>query len=209
MNLKTILYQNYNSHLSDCIGIYDDVISKEKCNEIIEFTDSSLQIRVDDHRKQSREVQLIGDPRPEARLLSTELLETIYPYGDKFERSLWDKCHEDYKPEDYTLTESYKTNFSSLQIQKYTPEDKGYPAVHVEQGGDKSLIRRYLAVILYLNDIEEGGETIFPMCGTSVEPVAGRLAIWPSGIPFYHCGLPTVKQDKYIITSWFEFLLGL
>ncbi len=113
-------------------------------------------------------------------------------------------CHEDYIPTDIPMTKAFNTGFRSLQIQKYTPEDKGYPAVHIEAGPDH--IKRYLAAILYLNDVfDNGGETVFPMGGRVVEPECGTVVVFPSGIPFYHCGNPT-KIDKYILTTWFEFM---
>ena len=89
------------------------------------------------------------------------------------------------------------------RTKKYTPEDRGYSAVHIESGPEH--IKKYLAVILYLNTINDDGETVFPMCGKAIEPEAGMVAIFPTGIPFYHCGNPS-KIDKYIITSWFEFM---
>jgi uncharacterized protein YjlB len=56
-----------------------------------------------------------------------------------------------------------------------------------------------------LNDVETDGETVFPMGGKAIEPEEGKVVIWPTGIPFYHCGNKSAT-DKYILTSWFEFL---
>ena len=147
-------------------------------------------------------MQLIGDPRPDAVDYKNELFEKIYPLGIKFEEHLHSLCHNDFKPFDKPLTSINNTGFRSLQIQKYTPEDKGYSAVHVESGGEH--YKKYLAVILYLNDVEDG-ETVFPMAGTAITPEVGTVAIWPAGLPFYHCGLKS-KTTKYIITTWFEFM---
>ena len=154
---------------------------------------------------QYQSLQLIGDPREEAKNWVDVLTQIIYPYGPKLERHLHSLCHNDYKPYDKPLSETNKMFFRSLQIQKYTPNDSGYPAVHVEDGPGH--FQKYLAVILYLNDIfpPAGGETVFPMAGTAIEPEAGLLAIWPSSIPFFHRGNPS-KIDKYIITTWFEFM---
>jgi hypothetical protein len=43
------------------------------------------------------------------------------------------------------------------------------------------------------------------MGGTAILPETGKVAIWPTGLPFYHCGRKS-ESDKYILTSWFEFL---
>ena len=160
-----------NASLSDCIKVYSNIFSSDWCEDLITYFENSLYVRTDDHRKQSNEMQLIGDPRPDAI---------------------------DYKK----LTDIYNTGFRSLQIQRYTPEDKGYSAVHVESGQEH--YKKYLAVIVYLNDVE-GGETIFSMGDTSITPKTGSVAIWPAGLPFYHCGLKS-KTTKYILTTWFEFM---
>ena len=43
------------------------------------------------------------------------------------------------------------------------------------------------------------------MAGTAITPSVGSVAIWPAGLPFYHCGLKS-KTTKYILTTWFEFI---
>jgi len=202
VNLASVLHLNFDSHLSECIKTYDKVFTSDWCEDLISYFENSLQIRTDDHRKQASELQLIGDPRPDAIEYKNELFERLYPIGTQYEQYLHSLCHPDYKPFDKPLTDIYATGFRSLQIQKYSPEDKGYPAVHIESG--KEHYKKYLALIVYLNEVD-GGETIFPMAGTSIDPQVGSVAIWPSGIPFYHCGLKS-KTTKYILTSWFEFM---
>ena len=203
MKLSAEMFRSNNEHLSSCVRSYD-VVPKDFCIELIEWFEESKTVRVNDHRKQSTELQIIGDPRPKAEEYKHRLFDYLYPLGEEFEMDIYSKCREDYIPTDVPMTKGFNTGFRSLQIQKYTPEDKGYPAVHIESGPEH--IKKYLAVILYLNTIDSdyGGETVFPMCGQAIEPEAGEVAIFPTGIPFYHCGNPS-KIDKYIITSWFEF----
>jgi len=200
MDLHYRLKASNNSFLSDCI-VTKRVFASDWCEDLIDYFENSLHYRTDDHRKQTDQLQLIGDSRPDAIDYKNYLFEKLYPLGIEYEEYLHSLCHNDYKPYDRPLTEIYKTGFRSLQIQKYSPDDKGYPAVHVESG--KEHHQKYLAVIVYLNDVEEG-QTVFPMCGTAITPEVGLVAIWPSGLPFYHCGLPS-KTTKYILTTWFEF----
>lgn len=203
MKLHYELQAHASSTISEAIKQYRNIVPKVLCKELIDWFEESKTVRVDDHRKQSQELQIIGDPRTDALVYKHVLFDYIYPLGERYEKEMYDLCHEDYKPQDTFLTKAFNTGFRSLQIQKYTPEDKGYPAVHIESGPDH--VKKYLAVILYLNDVYDGGETVFPMGGTAIEPEAGKIAIWPVGIPFYHCG-NHAKTVKYIITSWFEFL---
>jgi prolyl 4-hydroxylase len=39
---------------------------------------------------------------------------------------------------------------------------------------------RILTVFLYLNDVEEGGETDFPTLGLSITPKKGKIVLWPN-----------------------------
>ena len=203
MKLHYELKRDNDRHLSDCIISYPDIVPEALCTKLIEFFEESITFRVDDHRKQAQEMQLMGDPRPQAVAYKQLLHNLIYPLGEKYERELHALCHTDYMPADAPLTEIYTTGFRSLQIQKYTPEDKGYPAVHVESGSEHTA--KYLALIVFLNNVNKGGETVFPMCGTAITPETGKVVIWPTGLPFYHCGNKS-GSDKYILTSWFEFL---
>ena len=203
MRLHYQLKRDNDTYLSEVIGQYDNIVPKILCRELIEFFEKSITFKVNDHRKQATEMQLMGDPRPQAVAYKQLLHSLIYPLGEKYERELHAICHTDYKPADEPLTKIFQTGFRSLQIQKYTPKDKGYPAVHVESGPAHTA--KYLALIVHLNDVEEGGETVFPMCGTAIQPETGNVVIWPAGLPFYHCGNKS-GSDKYILTSWFEFL---
>ena len=55
---------------------------------------------------------------------------------------------------------------------------------------------------LYLNTIEDGGETEFLYQGKRVKAEQGKLLIWPAGFTHVHRGNPPLKESKYILTSW-------
>jgi hypothetical protein len=63
---------------------------------------------------------------------------------------------------------------------------------------------RQVSVILYLNDVLVGGETVFDG-GLSVTPRAGRALVFPSSFCFQHCGKPPVSNPKYLIVAWLHF----
>ena len=92
-------------------------------------------------------------------------------------------------------------HFSAVKIQKTCPGE-GYHIWHVEAGSTCDMLKRIMAYTIYLNDIEEGGETEFLYQHTRVKPKKGRLVLWPAMFPFVHRGNPPLKEDKYIITSW-------
>jgi prolyl 4-hydroxylase len=80
------------------------------------------------------------------------------------------------------------------------------------QANRESLARsgqRVSTLIAYLNDVEEGGETVFPRAGLTVSPQAGqglyfescnrRGQVDPRSL---HAGLPVVRGEKWIATKW-------
>lgn len=65
--------------------------------------------------------------------------------------------------------------------------------------------------MVFLNDVEEGGETHFTDIGIKIQPKRGVLLLWnnatPEGVPnegTMHAGTPVVKGAKYIITKWYR-----
>ncbi len=90
----------HDTYLSEVIKEYKDIVPKVLCKELIEFFEESITFRIDDHRKQSQEMQLMGDPRPQAVAYKQILHDLIYPLGEKYERELHTLCHTDYMPAD-------------------------------------------------------------------------------------------------------------
>ena len=69
-----------------------------------------------------------------------------------------------------------------------------------QHGG--SYPNRVLTYIIYLNDIEEGGETELLHKRVRIKPKTGRIVIFPAGFPYVHRGNPPLTGVKYILTSW-------
>lgn len=91
--------------------------------------------------------------------------------------------------------------FTDIKIQKTIPTE-GYHVWHVEKNYKNLICNRVLVYTVYLNDIDEGGETEFLLMRQRVKPVKGRISIFPAYFPFVHRGNPPLKQEKYIVTSW-------
>ena len=86
------------------------------------------------------------------------------------------------------------------------PEGAAYTEDAMKRGGQRSI-----TAMAYLNRVEEGGATLFPRLGLSIEPKPGALLIWnnadPDGRPnplTIHAGMPVVRGVKYIITKWYR-----
>jgi prolyl 4-hydroxylase len=71
--------------------------------------------------------------------------------------------------------------------------------------------QRTWTAMVFLNQPEEGGHTLFPEAGVRVAPRAGNLLTWNNldkdGAPnpfSAHAGTPVVKGLKYVITKWYR-----
>jgi prolyl 4-hydroxylase len=86
----------------------------------------------------------------------------------------------------------------------YFPPALPGSAVHIAHGG-----QRIATLIIYLNSVADGGETIFPEINFNVVPVQGR-AVYFSYFDrngnidplTYHGGNPVKQGDKWIATKW-------
>jgi prolyl 4-hydroxylase len=73
--------------------------------------------------------------------------------------------------------------------------------------------QRVSTLIVYLNDVIEGGETVFPEVGFSVVPRRGngvyfeytnsRMQVDPRSA---HGGAPVIQGEKWIVTKWMRSL---
>lgn len=90
-----------------------------------------------------------------------------------------------------------------LQMIKYNPNTDFYKP-HADSGPD---FPRCISSILYLNNIDEGGDTYFDKFNISVSPKAGRLLMFPSNFIYTHEGRPPINQTKYVIVTWFNTLI--
>ena len=89
-------------------------------------------------------------------------------------------------------------------VQKY-PKGGAYHGWHAERDGMSSA-HRHLVFMTFLNDITDAGETEFKYQKLKVKPQKGLTLIWPSDWTHTHRGIPSVTQEKYIVTGWYSFV---
>ena len=95
----------------------------------------------------------------------------------------------------------------ALLLQKTCPT-KGFHHWHCENSSWHDAAR-WVAWMVYLNDVEEGGETEFLYQSLRIKPKKGMAVIWPGTYTHLHRGNPPLKGDKYILTGWFTLTNGM
>ena len=97
-----------------------------------------------------------------------------------------------------------------MQILRYTPGQE-YKAHHDYFSSTSEGVKnnRISTLIMYLNDVEQGGETFFPKLNLSVTPQKGMAVYFEY---FYndkdlneltlHGGAPVITGEKWVATQW-------
>tara|TARA_B100001250_G_scaffold89717_1_gene74438 strand:+ start:72 stop:719 length:648 start_codon:yes stop_codon:yes gene_type:complete len=93
--------------------------------------------------------------------------------------------------------------FQNYSVRVYHPNE-GKFTYHFDQyaGG---AVTRLFAVIMYLNDVEEGGETEFPNHRLACKCEKGKVLIFPCNYLFPHQGNMPVSNPKYICTGFINW----
>ena len=91
------------------------------------------------------------------------------------------------------------------QQQREEREEQGGRPGHQDGVGGQ----RVATVVVYLADVEGGGETVFPGIGLSIRPRAGSAAYFEyfnqQGLVdsrCLHAGAPVSRGEKWIATKW-------
>ena len=92
-------------------------------------------------------------------------------------------------------------------VQLYAPGNY-YSVWHCENNGNPQYRNRHLAFMTYLNTVTNGGGTEFVYQKREIQARQGLTLVWPAHFTHTHRGIPSMTEDKYIITGWLEFLDG-
>lgn len=181
------------------IILFGNVLSKDECKQMIELskpkldkstTVNNLTGETELHKNrtsygaffQINETPLIASI--DRRV--SELMQLPITHGEGLQILHYQKGGE-YKP----------------HLDYFPPQETG-SRVHLAHGG-----QRVATLILYLNNVEEGGETIFPEINLKVAPMQGNALYFaytnsknqvdPLTL---HGGCPVLRGEKYIATKW-------
>lgn len=181
------------------VALLDDLLSPEECRRLVELATGRLQ-RSQVVDRASGEAQSSGLRTSEGAHFA--LGEN--PVVDCLERRI------------AALTGVPIDHGEPLQVLHYLPGGEYRPhhdyfpaaepgsAAHLRCGG-----QRIATVVVYLADVEEGGETVFPSLRLSIRPRVGSAAYFeycdrhgevdPRCL---HAGAPVRRGEKWIATKW-------
>ena len=188
------------------IKIYDDVIDADSCNMLIGKFEAAEEDQYEEVRQVERDKAIAFT---QINLVNNEdwasvqkgMLEVFQDYIMAYIND----CK--IAPKQWPQTYGYE----AIRMKRYLNNnyDRFDPHVDVK---NQETSRRFLAFFIYLNDVDEGGETEFISInkpGTyiplKIEPRRGRLLMFPPLWMYYHAGLKPVSNNKYLIHSYCHY----
>lgn len=88
----------------------------------------------------------------------------------------------------------------------------GHYTVHHDAVSTSLLYNRIATFLIYLTDVTQGGATVFPWVGVSVQPKKGMALLWynldRAGIRdgrLEHAACPVLIGDKWVINKWVQY----
>jgi len=183
------------------VGVFTNVLPPEMCQRTIEYFDNNKEKQIQsgianpnfkDPLDYRRSQEIIMDYKGVPKSLAVDLLDYVKSVTEKYLKkyphyypaggSHWEQCH----------------------LLKYEPGDGWYHYHYDNSGNEQSgIYNRHLSVIVYLNDVEEGGETGFEYIDVGpIKPNQGDIIIFPSGKSHSHRGAMPISGKKYIAVFW-------
>jgi hypothetical protein len=208
MNPSAIKAENpgFDFELSDdFIGVFDGLFSSEYCKKWINHFEEADSNGFSYNRFNSNKLPKISMDDQSISFDNGKFYNNheMKVECQEFNTKFWHICYRLYADKYSVLKTADQHQIYSVKIQR-TNVGQGYHVWHFEDSS-RNVSNRILAFILYLNDINEGGETEFLYLHKRIKPVEGRMVIWPAGFTHTHRGNPPLKDTKYIMTGWVEF----
>lgn len=199
-----MIFPELHARHTDFIGLYQNIFPEGFCEHIIEEFERFLNDGFCGTRQKTE--QCLKTKKDDSYLFVNvnNHQEEFKYFNKKSFRSMvqsgLQNCFDNYVDE-YDILKNMNLRSTCIKIQKTNP-GQGYHAWHCEQGNVEP--NRCLVWAIYLNDIEEAGETEFLYQKLRIPPKKNTALIWPAAYTHTHRGnVVHGKKSKYIITGWF------
>lgn len=191
--------------ISDFIGVFDKAFDPAFCDELIQHFEyvrthtAYLQPRGCDPLDIDDKSLIFNDFSTDGNV---EITSAHRRYTSHFHKGAM-ACLDEYKKEYSILDRPERSGMFDLKIQKTVP-GQAFHTWHCE-AFSRFTSTRYLVYQLYLNTVDDGGETEFIYQHRRIKPKQGTMIIWPAAFTHTHRGNQPLSGPKYIMTTWEEF----
>ncbi len=205
------------------IGLFENFIEDDWCDDVLKF----FRENSDEHQRREDYWSSKFDYRMKTKAQDTAI--NLDQFADHSNKEIADRAKALCSHMAMKFGPAYEHYVDSITLERHnfkidcfkhqrTLPGEGYHIWHIEyplfvpheddrpKGEIPNMLTRIAVYTLYLNDVEEGGETEFLHQHMRLKPKKGTLCIFPSGITHLHRGNPPLKGEKHIMTGWVNVL---
>jgi hypothetical protein len=191
-------------HVSEAIYVYRNTFSDSLCDEIWNFYYQNHQY--------ASPGKTSGGLFPETKK-TFDFLQDKYSFSTEELQNKYSELNELIYQSLYKATQMYIDRYDWLKqcpnlidtnyLWQGYKKGEGYYKEHVDgENWTASVRERVIAVVAYINTVEEGGETYFRHQNISVKPVKGSVCLFPTTWQYPHQARVPISSDKLIISSF-------
>lgn len=193
-------------NITPLVCYFDDFLTPEECNHIITLAESKIEPSLvcaptTEDNKDTRE-SITSPNRTSSHTFIDPMNDTI----------VFGVCNKIAR-----FANLHPGTAEPLQVvryeegQEYQPHWDGWD-FNTEKNWLGHAGQRIMTALIYLNEVEEGGYTIFPELNIEVDPRPGRVVffqnVWPGNPNRHpqslHGGAPVIKGTKWACNLWFR-----
>lgn len=178
------------------VKVFENVIPVENCKAIVaEFEktpEEFIQREIEDYIKFT-----------EINLNKGQKWSKAIQYMMSVCNSLYHEYKKEFDIDFLQVPEVY--GFEEFRMKRYLVNNHDEFKLHVDVNDCESA-SRYMSFLIYLNDVEEGGETTFGRNDeVVVKPKAGNVLMFPPLWTYLHTGKKPISGSKYILTTYLKY----
>lgn len=175
------------------IKLYKNILSPKLCSQLIEHFETEKAVK--------------PDPQPD---YSTRDFAKITDLSQKKWGKVIDKVYDkiemitqDYfsRPDGFEGVAQPEWGDDGLVMSRYNPGDSLILHVDGHSCTPPNNHLRLATLVIYLNDVVDGGETHFPLQKKKIKPSKGNCIIFPPTLDYPHEVLES-PEKRYIIQTW-------
>jgi len=192
--------RNFTHSFEGFIGIFDNVLPDNYITDIIKYFEEldktgfiqATKDFIPAHERDMGEVQFIEH----------HIIHKVHgPFLQDFFKMVWEDVWPIYTTK-FSILKNARMEADGLKMKSIKPGG-GFHDWHYESGKDQPA--RKVVIQMYLNDIDEAGETEFLYQNKRFAPKKNRLLVWPADWSHTHRGNPPIgSTTKYILTTWIQ-----
>ncbi|MBV1777292.1 2OG-Fe(II) oxygenase [Burkholderiaceae bacterium DAT-1] len=188
VDIEIISVSDLGNHPAGIFGV--EVLSPAECDEIIRrFSQKDCW---EDARVATSDYPVSGEIRDDYRKAMNAGIDCDSKLGRKINQRLRQTMFP-------VLSEAWHTPIEAVhEISVVYYNRGGHFECHTDNDDDFQYRRH--TIVIYLNDVKQGGETAFPDLDLQVQPRKGWAVAFPSG--YLHRALPVTRGEKYVLTCW-------